>query len=98
MSHSLRLHPAAQRELDEAAAYYDAEGPGLGAAFIDEVEHALRQIRTFPEAALPARGPVRRKVLSAFPYSVAHSVIDGVVIVLALAHHRRRPFYWRDRQ
>jgi len=26
-----------------------------------------------------------------------YSEIDGVIIVLALAHHRRRPFYWRDR-
>jgi hypothetical protein len=34
MSRSLRLHPAAQRELDEAAAYYDAESPGLGSAFL----------------------------------------------------------------
>lgn len=51
MSRSLRLHPAAQRELDEAAAYYDAESPGLGSAFLSELDHALQQIRAFPEAA-----------------------------------------------
>jgi plasmid stabilization system protein ParE len=98
MSDSLRLHPAAQRELDEATAYYDAKSVGLGAAFINEVEHALRQIRAFPEAAPVASGPVRTTVVPAFPYSVHYSVIDGVVTVLALAHHRRRPFYWRGRQ
>ena len=51
MSRPLRLHPAAQRELNEAAAYYDAESPGLGSAFLSEFEHALQQIRAFPEAA-----------------------------------------------
>jgi len=98
MSRSLRLHPAAQRELDEAAAYYDAESPGLGAAFLDEAEHAFRQILAFPEAASLASAPVRVKVLVAFPYSVHYSVIGDVVLVLGLAHHSRRPFYWRGRQ
>ena len=44
MSRPLRLHPAAQRELDETAAYYDAESPGLGSAFLSEFDHALQQI------------------------------------------------------
>jgi plasmid stabilization system protein ParE len=98
MSRSLRLHPAAQRELDEAAAYYDAESPGLGGAFLDEVEHAVRQVLAFPEASALAHAPVQVKVLIAFPYSVHFSVIGDVVLVLALAHHSRRPFYWRGRQ
>ena len=45
MSRGVRLHRVAQRELDEATEYYDSEGPGLGFAFLDEVERALRQIR-----------------------------------------------------
>jgi toxin ParE1/3/4 len=99
MSRSLRLHPAAQRELVEAAAYYDAESPGLGDAFLAQVEHALRQIVAFPESSPLSRGPVRVRVLPAFPYSVHYSLLgDDAVLVLALAHHSRRPFYWRRRQ
>ena len=98
MSRSLRFHPAAQRELDEAAAYYEAESAGLGGAFLDELEHALRQILAFPEAAPFGREPVRVRVLVAFPYSVHYSVTGDVVLVLSLAHHSRRPFYWQGRQ
>jgi len=98
MSHRARLHPAAQRELDEAAEFYDFEGPGLGTAFLDEIERAVRQIGEFPESSSIVLAPVRKKVISAFPYSVMYSVIDDVVIVLAFAHHRRRPFYWRGRE
>jgi plasmid stabilization system protein ParE len=54
MSRQVCFHPAAQRELDEAAEFYDAEGIGLGAAFLDEAEHALKQIRDFPESS-PSR-------------------------------------------
>ncbi len=98
MSRSLRLHPAAQRELDEAAAFYDAESPGLGSAFLGEFEHALQQIRTFPEAAPVGLGSVRVRVLVAFPYSLHYAPLGDAVLVLALAHHSRRPFYWRERQ
>ena len=98
MSRSLRFHPAAQRELDEAAAYYEAESPGLGNAFVDGLEHVLGQVLAFPEAAPFAREPVRVRVLIVFPYSLHYSVIGEVVLVLSLAHHSRRPFYWRERQ
>lgn len=98
MSRALRLHPAAQRELDEAAAYYDAESPGLGSAFLSEFEHALQQIRALPEAAPVGLGSVRVRVLVAFPYSLHYALLGDAVLVLALAHHSRRPFYWRERR
>jgi plasmid stabilization system protein ParE len=98
MSRLLRLHPAAQRELDEAAAYYDAESPGLGSAFLREFGHALQQICAFPEPAPVGLGSVRVRVLVTFPYSLHYALLGEDVLVLSLAHHGRRPFYWRDRQ
>lgn len=55
----------ALRELAEAAASYDGEECGLGAAFIDEVERASQQILRFPEVCPLALGPVRTKLISA---------------------------------
>jgi plasmid stabilization system protein ParE len=98
MSRSLRLHPAAQRELDEAATYYDAGSPGLGSAFLTEFDHALQQIRAFPEAAPIGLGSVRVRVLVTFPYSLHYALLGDAVLVLSIAHHSRRPFYWRDGQ
>ena len=37
----------------------------------------------------------RRNVLKHFPYSVVYEIIGKTVTVLAEAHHRRRPNYWR---
>ncbi len=98
MSHHLRLHPAAQRELAEATAYYEAESAGLGDAFLAEAEHAFSQVASFPEAFPVSYGHVRVKVLAAFPYSMHYSLLGDAVLVLALAHHSRRPFYWSERQ
>jgi plasmid stabilization system protein ParE len=97
MSRRVRFHPAAQRELNEAANFYDLESPGLGSAFLTAVERALIQVRAFPEASPVALAPVRKKLVSGFPYSVLYSVVSDSIIVLAIAHSHRRPFYWRDR-
>ena len=99
MTRPIRFDPAARRELSEAADFYDAEDPGLGLAFLDAAERAFEQIQAFPESSPISLAPVRTKVLSAFPFSVIYWVTDDeVIIVLALAHHRRRPEYWRGRE
>ena len=71
---------------------------GLGGAFLDAAERAFEQIQAFPESSPISLVPVRAKVLSAFPFSVIYWVTDEVIIVLAVAHHRRRPEYWRGRE
>jgi plasmid stabilization system protein ParE len=93
----IRLHLAAQQELEEAASYYDLEGPGLGSAFLADFEQAGEQIRVLPESAPLLRQHARRKLMARFPYAVIYSVVAQDVLVLAVAHLRRRPFYWQDR-
>ena len=55
-----------------------------------------REIQAFPESSPISLAPVRTKVLSALPFSVIYWGTDEVIIVLAMAHHRRRLEYWRD--
>jgi len=38
----------------------------------------------------------RRYVLPDFPYSVIYFV-EAAIIIVAVAHDRRRPGYWRER-
>jgi len=97
VSRQVRLHPAAQQELEEAAAYYDLEGPGLGSAFLGDFEKAGEHIRLFPESSPIARKHARRKLMARFPYVVVYSLVDDHIFILAVAHSRRRPFYWQDR-
>ncbi len=96
MSRSLRFDAAAERELGEAVDFYDLESPGLGDVFLAEVEHALTQVEAFPEAAEPIRDGVRRRLLRTFPYALLYSLRTDEVRILAVAHQRRRPFYWED--
>lgn len=98
MSRSVFVHEMAEGEINEAADFHDIESPGLGSAFIDETHHAIRHISEFPNAAPVAAAQVRKKVLVKFPYSLLHSVESDEIRVLAVAHQKRRPFYWRGRR
>jgi toxin ParE1/3/4 len=98
MSRLLVIHEAAEAEINEAADFYDSRSPGLGTAFIDEIERGIRSISEFPEATPLIRGRVRKKIVARFPYSLIYSVRPDVIRILAVAHHKRRPFYWHHRQ
>lgn len=98
----VRYHRQAHEELDAAAEWYEARRPGLGLDFIKEVTRALAVIREHPERwpawpGIKARLPIRRFVLQRFPYALPYLVHERTVIVLAIAHGRRRPGYWRSR-
>jgi plasmid stabilization system protein ParE len=88
----------AERELNEAAQYYDSEGPGLGVVFLNEVERCIRDILEHPEAGSVLVGAVRRRLIRQFPYAVLYSVKPAGVRILAIMNLKRRPMYWVGRE
>jgi plasmid stabilization system protein ParE len=98
MSRSILIHEAAEAEINEAADFYDMECPGLGTTFINEIERAIKKISAFPESAPIIREPVRKRTIVKFPYSLIYTVRADEIRILAVAHQKRRPFYWRGRR
>ena len=99
----LELHPEARAELRSAALWYDERRPGLGDEFISEVSAALDRIGDVPESYPPwprtrAAGPmIRKATIQRFPYVIAFEKHEQHVLVLAVAHAKRRPLYWLTR-
>lgn len=81
----------------EAAAFYENEAPGLGKLFLDEVESRLSVLRERPLLGAVING-LRRLLLGKFPFSVIYAVNDEEIVVVAVAHQRRRPGYWAHRR
>lgn len=97
MTLPLQLHDDADLELNEAAQYYDRESPSLGAVFLGEVESGFDRIREHPLSGAEVSAGVRKMVLAKFPFTIIYAVLPDHIRVLAIAHQRRRPFYWRSR-
>jgi plasmid stabilization system protein ParE len=99
----LELHPEAQAELRSAALWYDERRPGLGDEFIAEVSATLDRIGDAPESYPPwprtrAADPlIRKAIIQRFPYVIAFEEHKRHLLVLAVAHSKRRPLYWLTR-
>jgi toxin ParE1/3/4 len=66
-------------------------------AFIDELDHAFEQIRAFPNVAGSHTSGTRRYVMRRFPFTVIYRERQLIVEVVAIAHGRRKPGYWKKR-
>ena len=97
MTRSIQLHDAADVELNEATDYYDLESPGLGEVFLEDIERGFRRIREHPDAATAVAPGIRKLVLTRFPFAIIYATPADTIRVLAIAHQRKRPYYWRSR-
>lgn len=94
----LAFHPEASDEFVAAAEYYDAAVPGLGNRFLLAVSRVADVAMSHPEAGGRRGANARRLAVSGFPYDLVYQRRGEVVEVLAIAHHHRRPGYWRERR
>ncbi len=92
-----RFVASARRELLAEVAYYNNKGLGLGSRFLAAVEDATARALAYPLTGTPASESTRRMFLKDFPFAIVYRPDEDGIIVFALAHHARRPGYWRDR-
>ena len=91
------FHELAERELNDAALYYETESAGLGVRFLDEVERYVGAIIRNPSAGKKIRAQIRRRILRSFPYGILYSARDDGIRILAIMNLKRRPMYWVGR-
>jgi toxin ParE1/3/4 len=89
--------PAAEKELIDAAAFYDRQRPGLGDRFIDEFERVVTLLIEHPELGVRVGDDRRVIVLNRFPFRLVYVLEDSGIRIIAVAHQKRRPDFWRGR-
>jgi plasmid stabilization system protein ParE len=94
---TLRLRAEAAQEIDEAFAYYEAQSPGLGSRFINEIERGYDQIEAYPKAWPRVRRHARWYILRRFPFAITYLEQPAQITVVAIAHLSRRRAYWLNR-
>jgi toxin ParE1/3/4 len=93
----LEFHPHALREAENAVAWYAERSMRAAERFVQEMEAAVAAIGGTPERWPLFDGEARRILLRRYPYVVIYRVLTDRIQILAVAHGRRRPGYWRDR-
>ena len=95
---SAELHPEAIAEARAAYRWYAEQNPSAAIAFMTELDHAISEIETSPERWPVHLHGTRKFLFRRFPYAVIYRITEGDLQVIAVAHGRRRPGYWRSRR
>jgi len=93
------IHSQARVELDEAIAFYERQRVGLGLDLQRAVERAIGRIQQHPQLGAPYKATeFRYYVLRRFPYIIFYAELEEAIWIVAVAHGKRRPDYWRRRR
>jgi toxin ParE1/3/4 len=89
----------ASEEWAAATRWYEQRRPGLGGEFHDAIVAAVALIETHPEIGALRQDalPTREFVLARFPYKIVYRVRAEDLYVVAVAHAKQQPDYWRQR-
>jgi hypothetical protein len=93
----IRLLKIAQQELDEAVEWYNQQVVGLGLEFLDEFDDSVKLVAAFPEISGKILDDIRRFLINRFPYGIIYGIDGDFIVIIAIAHLRRKPNYWIDR-
>jgi toxin ParE1/3/4 len=94
----LLVHEDAELEFKDAVDYYEARSIGLGLNFAAEMEKCYRAIRQAPTRFPFHKNTVlQRCVTRRFPYVIFFRDFGDHISIIAIAHGKRRPNYWKDR-
>ncbi len=89
--------PAAHADFFDAADWYEAHGPGLGARFSADIDALALRLGENPHQFPRIRQEIRRAVLGKFPYALYFRITPQVVQVIACFHVSRNPRRWHER-
>jgi plasmid stabilization system protein ParE len=90
-------HPAARRDFDESFDWYLERSPRSAVRFTEAIDNAIAIIAANPERFRNI-DPVHRECpLHRFPFRIIYRVIANRVYVVAIAHGKRKPGYWKGR-
>ena len=95
----VELHPGAEQDLLDAAAFYEREvSPALAARYVAEFERVAALLLANPGLGTPRTRGRRGLPTMNFPYTLIYREIAFGIRVPVVKHDRRRPGYGGSRR
>jgi plasmid stabilization system protein ParE len=94
----LEFHEEAAAEYEAAIDWYFERSRVAASKFAAEVNKALDLISQAPHRWPTHAHGTRRFLLRHFPFAVVYRNTPSAVQIIAMAHGRRRPGYWKGRR
>ncbi|NQU20859.1 MAG: type II toxin-antitoxin system RelE/ParE family toxin [Candidatus Nealsonbacteria bacterium] len=98
MGRPVRYHPLFDRDVQEAARWYDQRSAGLGDAFVEVVRQRTGDVIADPERFGRSPTGCRYIRLPRFPYVLLFDLVEDELLMLGVLHTARSMEKWRERQ
>ena len=98
MAISLEFYSEAREEFDHTFDWYAARSHGAAIGFASAVEAALDKILGDPKRFAKTYVNCRYCALQRYPFCIVYYLHENRITVVAVAHAKRRPGYWRSRR
>ena len=87
----------ARQDFDESARWYAARSEIAAMRFVDAVDAAISQIASKSQS-FPVVGRDHRECrVKGFPFRIIFRQLENQIVIVAVAHAKRRPNFWQGR-
>ena len=97
-SRQVDIHPEAIAEAQAACQWYGERSASAADAYLVELDRAIEAIADNPEMWPRYVHGTRRYIFHRFPFYLVYRETIGRIQVIAVAHGRRKPGYWKNRR
>ena len=98
MGLNISIKHEAEVEIEESLVFYAKISDQLVLGLIDEIESAKADISKNPLQFQAISKKYRKASLKVYPYKIIYHIVDNEILIVAFAHHKRKPYYWRSRK
>ncbi len=98
MAYEVVFLKEAEEELDEAIEFYNKVSKELASDVFHKFLKAVDEITNNPSRNIQLKKGYRKTNLKRFPFKIIYKFENEIVTIVAFAHHKRKPNYWRKRK
>jgi len=97
VTYKIYLRPDAEKDIEEAAIWYEKQQEGLGGEFLDEVQNIFETISSNPHIYTVVHRNTNRAIIHRFPFGIYYRIEGKSIVVVAVMHGSRHPKRWQQR-
>jgi plasmid stabilization system protein ParE len=93
----VQLADGAKRDFADGLRWYRKRSDQAANHFIEETNNTIAKILKAPARNRQIRPDIRTIRIKRYPYSLIYLIHPDSIIIVAVAHSKRRPGYWSRR-